>query len=425
MVFNFWFQISNFKFQMDLSTFYSFYKSQYLVAYLLYSLIVRKATMMGIRYGHRTIHEREIILHFCGICAVLTSVYCSLFNQYILLCLSSILNLYLQAMHGHFNPPLMADLAIVYSLYENSYPSLVYLKMVELIMEHFIGIFKAQRYRLTLSTLINTTDFYLFLNYPSPGVLVPKKCFEILLFIMVCSAYLFYLTSIWLTDQYHIQLITIDFKDDFYITLLKTSILLLKDEEKRLGLRVEEEKIIDVQFNKNVQITTRINENITPLLNKERKEYKILEFVGLEYLKTMYYSLYSIVLSFFILCSQNHSTSTLSTESIYVPSTQDQTDVLSTISESELVGLVKDQFEPVFDIKQPISYNLRRHVQPLSEGIIDTCVICYSNPRCIILRPCNCFILCDECRLLLAQSGTSDCPFCRRSIQAYSRLYRP
>ena len=407
------------------------YKSKYIVAYFVYSIILRKATTMGLRYGHSTRYHKRLLIHLFSVAIVIYGNYCDLYIQYLTLCLSSILNLFLQAVNGNTNPPMMADLAIVLSLHENAYPTLVHLKMAELVMEHAIGILDLQQFRLYFSTALNFVDFYYFLSYEQPLITKPKKYLEILLTLMVFSAYTFYLLSTWLSDQAHLELINIQYHDDFYIALLKTSLLLLKDEEKRLGLRLEGEPIINVRFHENVLTTTRINKHIPPLDNLEVTEYKERHFVGVEYLKALYFSLKSIFYTFLLLLEKPSKSSNL-TDSDYQPSTIDDSDMTSILGDNnfkvknaELLNLVKDQYQPITAIKQPVGYDLRTNIQPPAMETQDTCAICYSNARCIILRPCNCFILCNECRILLAQAGTVECPFCRRHIDAYSRLYRP
>jgi hypothetical protein len=53
------------------------------------------------------------------------------------------------------------------------------------------------------------------------------------------------------------------------------------------------------------------------------------------------------------------------------------------------------------------------------------CVVCASEPRNIVLRPCMCLVLCDECRSQLALRGSSICPTCRRKVVGYSKIYEP
>ncbi|KAJ2453426.1 hypothetical protein GGF42_003812 [Coemansia sp. RSA 2424] len=51
------------------------------------------------------------------------------------------------------------------------------------------------------------------------------------------------------------------------------------------------------------------------------------------------------------------------------------------------------------------------------------CVVCWKSPRCIMLRPCRCLCLCNECRAALALRDFDHCPCCRRTVVGYSRVY--
>ncbi|KAL1923396.1 uncharacterized protein VTP21DRAFT_8376 [Calcarisporiella thermophila] len=53
------------------------------------------------------------------------------------------------------------------------------------------------------------------------------------------------------------------------------------------------------------------------------------------------------------------------------------------------------------------------------------CVVCQSAERCILLRPCFCLALCDECRERMARRKYKSCPTCRREVEGYSRVYVP
>ncbi|EME40932.1 hypothetical protein DOTSEDRAFT_74476 [Dothistroma septosporum NZE10] len=53
------------------------------------------------------------------------------------------------------------------------------------------------------------------------------------------------------------------------------------------------------------------------------------------------------------------------------------------------------------------------------------CVVCQSTPRTILVWPCGCLSMCDECRVGLAARNYTKCICCRTDIAAYSRLYVP
>ena len=58
-----------------------------------------------------------------------------------------------------------------------------------------------------------------------------------------------------------------------------------------------------------------------------------------------------------------------------------------------------------------------------SEG--PQCVVCQLTPRTVLVWPCGCLSLCDECRVGLASKNYTACVCCRTKVVAYSRLYVP
>lgn len=53
------------------------------------------------------------------------------------------------------------------------------------------------------------------------------------------------------------------------------------------------------------------------------------------------------------------------------------------------------------------------------------CVVCHSSPRTILLWPCRCLCLCEDCRVSMALNNFGTCVTCRRDVVAFSRLYVP
>ncbi|OAA68355.1 ubiquitin-protein ligase [Niveomyces insectorum RCEF 264] len=53
------------------------------------------------------------------------------------------------------------------------------------------------------------------------------------------------------------------------------------------------------------------------------------------------------------------------------------------------------------------------------------CVVCQSAPRTIIVWPCRCLSLCDDCRVSLAMNNFDKCVCCRREVVSFSRIYVP
>ncbi|KAK2013040.1 hypothetical protein LZ32DRAFT_604818 [Colletotrichum eremochloae] len=53
------------------------------------------------------------------------------------------------------------------------------------------------------------------------------------------------------------------------------------------------------------------------------------------------------------------------------------------------------------------------------------CVVCQSSPRTVIVWPCRCLSLCDDCRVSLAMNNFDKCVCCRREVISFSRIYVP
>ncbi|KAJ1735421.1 hypothetical protein LPJ72_001889 [Coemansia sp. Benny D160-2] len=60
---------------------------------------------------------------------------------------------------------------------------------------------------------------------------------------------------------------------------------------------------------------------------------------------------------------------------------------------------------------------------PDGGGDAALCVVCWANTRCVMLRPCRCLCLCNECRVALVARNFDHCPCCRRGVAGYSRVY--
>ena len=53
------------------------------------------------------------------------------------------------------------------------------------------------------------------------------------------------------------------------------------------------------------------------------------------------------------------------------------------------------------------------------------CVVCQSSPRTILVWPCRCLSLCEDCRVSLAMNNFGNCVCCRRDVVGFSRLFVP
>ncbi|PHH72368.1 hypothetical protein CDD82_6018 [Ophiocordyceps australis] len=53
------------------------------------------------------------------------------------------------------------------------------------------------------------------------------------------------------------------------------------------------------------------------------------------------------------------------------------------------------------------------------------CVVCQTSMRTIIVWPCRCLSLCDDCRVSLAMNNFDKCVCCRRDVMSFSRIFVP
>lgn len=68
-------------------------------------------------------------------------------------------------------------------------------------------------------------------------------------------------------------------------------------------------------------------------------------------------------------------------------------------------------------------HELPHKPDPLFDGDTDlSCVICKTNTRNIVLWPCRCLAICDECRFAMGSRGFKKCCCCNTEIEAYSKL---
>lgn len=93
------------------------------------------------------------------------------------------------------------------------------------------------------------------------------------------------------------------------------------------------------------------------------------------------------------------------------PILQRSLDFFQNITEPGIV--TRSQRRSVFQSHEPASSSRRG------------CVCCYIEPRRIILHPCGCLCLCEDCRQMMAARKYLNCPCCRRVIEGFSRFYEP
>lgn len=118
----------------------------------------------------------------------------------------------------------------------------------------------------------------------------------------------------------------------------------------------------------------------------------------------------------------------------YIPTTEEDSEEEEEDSEGEgpsniielrndMLELVRDDFDPLA-FKTHLHHGLRESSPTPADGSADyTCVVCKTNNRNIILWPCSCFALCDDCRVSLSLRGFNTCVCCRAAVNGYSKAH--
>lgn len=65
------------------------------------------------------------------------------------------------------------------------------------------------------------------------------------------------------------------------------------------------------------------------------------------------------------------------------------------------------------------------HPDPHTDTDRYLCVVCKVQPREVVVWPCRCFAICEECRVALAFQSFKGCVCCRQEVNAFSRVYSP
>ncbi|KAJ1879130.1 hypothetical protein LPJ57_003004 [Coemansia sp. RSA 486] len=85
---------------------------------------------------------------------------------------------------------------------------------------------------------------------------------------------------------------------------------------------------------------------------------------------------------------------------------------------AQLIHVKRQQHE-----QQPVATQANSDDGNSMVGDAVLCVICWANARSVMLRPCRCLCLCNDCRQALAARNFDHCPCCRRAVSGYSRVY--
>jgi hypothetical protein len=117
-------------------------------------------------------------------------------------------------------------------------------------------------------------------------------------------------------------------------------------------------------------------------------------------------------------------------DSDYIPPSEDESFSVSDDDISDTNTPDETIYKEIFDLTQemysqdPLQYYQTTHHNNSFKTDVRACVVCQTEQRNIVIRPCGCLCLCDACREQLAQRQTETCPCCRRQVQGITSLYR-
>ena len=67
-------------------------------------------------------------------------------------------------------------------------------------------------------------------------------------------------------------------------------------------------------------------------------------------------------------------------------------------------------------------YNTKKNINDPYEFYRRTCVICFDAQREIVLWPCGCLSVCDDCREMMTFRNYKRCPCCQQEVTSYSKI---
>ncbi|KAI8869786.1 hypothetical protein GQ42DRAFT_155904 [Ramicandelaber brevisporus] len=86
---------------------------------------------------------------------------------------------------------------------------------------------------------------------------------------------------------------------------------------------------------------------------------------------------------------------------------------------------MSDLVEETRSRASPSDFSKRNPQPAVSSGAeaLPVCVVCHTEQRTILLHPCRCLSLCDDCRQAMAARKFDLCPCCRAPVEGFSRVF--
>ncbi|KAI6657236.1 hypothetical protein LOD99_11160 [Oopsacas minuta] len=85
--------------------------------------------------------------------------------------------------------------------------------------------------------------------------------------------------------------------------------------------------------------------------------------------------------------------------------------------------IIPEYLTQVRPVEQPLQ-RARRRIVKITNPDDTLCIVCFTNPKCMLIRPCNHACLCVDCaKMLTEEMPVTECPLCRTIINRIERIY--
>lgn len=113
--------------------------------------------------------------------------------------------------------------------------------------------------------------------------------------------------------------------------------------------------------------------------------------------------------------------------SLFTPQNNDQEEESKILSAHLSSGrITRSKYRRKDDANEIMKVIMERRKENLSPELRQSlCVVCHASPRQVVLWPCRCFALCEDCRMALAVKHFKGCVCCRREVSSFSRVFVP
>lgn len=113
--------------------------------------------------------------------------------------------------------------------------------------------------------------------------------------------------------------------------------------------------------------------------------------------------------------------------SLFTPQTTDEEEESKILSAHLSSGrITRSKYQKKDDANDILKIIMERRKENIPPELRESlCVVCHAAPRQVVLWPCRCFALCEDCRMALAVKHFKGCVCCRREVSSFSRIFVP